>query len=84
MRDSRLKPCPFCGGEVEIQVADDEGNIHDEDYIDDPWSGLWYEISHDADKYKDCPIARFWGETFGHGYDSIETAIELWNTRTGE
>ena len=42
MKDSRLKPCPFCGGEAEIQIADDEGNIHDEDYINDPYSGHHY------------------------------------------
>ena len=28
----RLKPCPFCGGNVNFLVLDDEFNIHPEDY----------------------------------------------------
>ncbi len=26
----KLKPCSFCGGEVVIQIRDDEGNLHNE------------------------------------------------------
>lgn len=33
-----IKPCPFCGGKVEIQIRDAEGNLRDEEYEKDPWS----------------------------------------------
>jgi hypothetical protein len=37
--------CPFCGGKVRILVCDDEGNVHDDDYENDPWSGLSFHHS---------------------------------------
>lgn len=27
------KPCPFCGGKVAVVICDDEGNLHDDDYL---------------------------------------------------
>ena len=83
MKDSRLKPCPFCGGEFEIQVTDDEGNFHDEDYIKNPWSGLWYEILHDVDKYPECLISRYSDESLGHiAANSVDYLVKQWNKRS--
>lgn len=31
-----LKPCPFCGGKAVIQIRDEEGNLHDEEYEKNP------------------------------------------------
>lgn len=82
---NELKPCPFCGGEVEILIGDDEGNIRDEDYEFDAWSGLSYMLHHDIDLNKDCPIASWRGDNFGSKlYDSREDAIKDWNKRKGE
>ena len=85
MAEKELLPCPFCGSEIRIVVCDDEGNTHDDDYENDPWSGLGYQLYHDItdDKRKLCPIA-------GHEhegvlgiwiYDTREEAIEAWNRR---
>lgn len=77
--------CPFCGGEVRILVSDDEGNIHDEDYEDDPWSGLGYQLAHDeSDTIGECPIAKFDGDESSlgiHIYDTREEANAAWNKR---
>lgn len=81
----RIKPCPFCGGKVEVVVCDDEGNRHTEEYEKDPWSGLGYMLSHSEDNaIGDCPIAQYAGESVGILiYDSREEAIEAWNNRAG-
>lgn len=82
--DSKLKKCPFCKGKnIKIVITDDEGNIHNESYEDDPYSGLWYSIAHFSDKH--CPIA-FWKDdigdvTYSHRYTTREAAIAAWNRR---
>lgn len=77
--------CPFCGGNVRILVCDDEGNIHPEEYEDDPWSGLGYQLAHDrCDSIGECPIANHDCDESTLGsiiYDSREEAIELWSKR---
>ena len=83
-----LRPCPFCGGTATIVCCDDEGNIHGDDYGNDPWSGLGYQIRHSHEENEDCPIARYAedGAIMGgvHIYDTREEAIEAWNRRESD
>ena len=82
----KLKPCPFCGGGATIVICDDEGNLRDETYLENPYSGLGYFIIHDETQQKgDCPIARYVDEPQGKWiYETAEDAIKAWNTRAGE
>lgn len=76
--------CPFCGGRVHIQVCDGEGNFHDEEYENDPWSGLSYALIHedkDIPEGKKCPIAFSDGDQQPLGnqlYDTREEAKCAW------
>lgn len=86
--EKKLKPCPFCGSEIRVVCTDDEGNLHDEDYERNPWSGLGYKLYHDITDVEDenCPIARHEGEgEMGVWiYDTKEEAIEAWNKRISD
>lgn len=81
--------CPFCGGTVHIAVCDDEGNIHDEEYEKDPWSGLGYVLIHeekDVPKTEGCPIATYDDDNSKLGiyiYDTKEEARQVWNKTIG-
>lgn len=74
-----LKPCPFCEGEVSVVVLDDEGNIRDEEYERDPYSGLRYAVAHD-DPNGACPIATY-DEPLPWLYDSRDGVAHVWNRR---
>ena len=81
---TELKPCPFCGGEVKLLVSDSEGNIHNEEYEDDPWSGLGYQLAHYHEDNENCPIASYEDDGGVIGvfiYDSREEAAAAWNRR---
>lgn len=77
-----LKPCPFCGGKVNIIICDDEGNHHSGTYEHNPWSGLGYLLEHNEIDNPNCPIAH---EEYGNLgrtiYDEREDAAKAWNTR---
>lgn len=78
-----LNKCPFCKGEAWLVVCDDEGNMHEDSYEDDPWSGLGYQLAHDISHIPEgqsCPIATFEYETLGTViYDSRDAAVKAWN-----
>lgn len=80
-----LKSCPFCGGQASLWVSDREGNIRDEDYENDPWSGLGFQIRHEQINNQGCPIASHEHESVGILiYDSREEASDTWNNRNGQ
>lgn len=82
LTDKRLKPCPFCGKVPLIYVCDDEGNIHTDEYMDDPYSGLTFGLCHEESDGQICPIAHYEGEILGTVlYDSIDELVECWNVR---
>ena len=80
-----LKPCPFCGGEVEIVLCDDEGNLHDESYRERHYSGLGFMLRHTHEDNPGCPIASYAcdGGILGgvYIYNTEEQAVETWNRR---
>lgn len=81
-----LKSCPFCGGKVSLVLCDDEGNLHDEAYREQPYSGLGFMLHHAYEENPECPIASYEcdGGILGgvHIYDTEEQAAEAWNRRT--
>ena len=70
----KLKPCPFCGGEVRVSFCNDLGV---EGY------GIFH-TEDDADE--ECPIAKFRDEmSLGrYLYDTDKEAVIAWNRRAGE
>lgn len=83
---AKLK-CPFCGGEVSVVVCDDEGNLRNDEYENDHWSGLGYLLYHDKSQAKgDCPIAQHEGEgVLGTRiYDTRKEAVQAWNGESEE
>lgn len=84
MKDDKdeLKKCPFCGGEVKLQLTDDEGNFKDESYLEEPYSGIGYVIIHDSSMGIDCPVATIRGDSIGmYIYRYKKAAIDAWNER---
>lgn len=82
MLDLKLKPCPFCGGFPKIIVCDDEGNIHSENYINNPYSGIGFMLEHNIEDNPNCPIANHSGEPCGCTiYDTLDESVNTWNNR---
>lgn len=82
MNAEKLKPCPFCEQEVFIGISDDEGNYRNEEYENDPWSGLTYTLIHEYEDGVECPIATHHEELLGsRSYESREEVINAWNNR---
>ena len=76
-----LKPCPFCGGEARLVVCDSEGNVHDESYEADPYSGLSYAIVHGSDDCcGECPVST--SDPLPWLYETREEAVAAWNRRS--
>ena len=78
-----LKPCPFCGRSVEISIYDDEGNEHNADYLQDPYSGLWFAITHH--KNSECilycdPLDDV--KVGNHLYSDLCEIMKYWNRRS--
>lgn len=75
-----LKPCPFCGDEARLVVCDSEGNVHDESYEADPYSGLSYAIVHGSDDCcGECPVST--SDLLPWLYETREEATAAWNRR---
>ena len=81
LKDSRLRPCPFCGGEARMVVTSygdpDWDGCCDDDFDDEDIEA----IDSKDDQYK----AECWncGATFSEGYTfyTKEQAIKAWNRR---
>ncbi len=74
--------CPFCGKSVHIQLTDNEGNFHSDDYLDEPYSGVGYVLTHYEEDEVECPIACEDGEFLGmYIYDTKRDAIESWRVK---
>lgn len=88
MGEIKLKPCPFCGGTVRIQLTDGEGNWKDRSYTDCPYSGIGYVLVHNTDNAEDeCPIATYAEDKISLGtwiYSSEKRAARAWNKRAGQ
>ena len=80
-----LKPCPFCGGKVNLVLCDDDGNLQDEVYRERPYSGIGFMLRHAHEENLGCPIASYGcdGGILGgvYIYDTEEQAAEAWNRR---
>lgn len=87
-KNEQIPKCPFCGGDFHIQLCDEEGNPHSNDYLNDPYSGIFYYIAHtryDVPKSIECPIAREdYSESIGcYLYESKEEAIAALKLNNG-
>ena len=71
-----LKPCPFCGGEVELTTYRDEGyqiECHNHEW---PKHKSWWE-QHEANELAADVMMCSWGL----GDEAKAVLIEAWNTR---
>ena len=78
-----LKPCPFCGQNVEIGICDREGNFKGPEYIDDPYSGTMFIITHK--KNEDCILhcdPRNWEHVGTFLFEDVCELMKIWNRRT--
>lgn len=85
--NNQTPKCPFCGGEFHLLLCDEEGNPRDDDYLDNPYSGISYCIVHshkDVPNGVHCPIATSYddGAISEYLYDSKEEALEALKIRS--
>ena len=67
MKETELKPCPFCGGEVELR-----GGLEN-------WRPTFYDPDSGGDPYYiQCKCGCF----FDNGYWEAEDLINAWNRRS--
>lgn len=80
-----IKPCPFCGGTIELRVTDDCGNWRPEEYEFDADAkkrqDIYFQIVHHENAAGNCPIWCYADEGFTQLYESREDAINAWNRR---
>lgn len=78
----KLKKCPFCGGEFEIVIVDNDENIRREEwYEENPVNGLNFGIQHNVPHHS-CPIATLKSQLLGEVfYLSERSAINAINKR---
>ena len=88
MKNTELKPCPFCKEKkVFIGVHDDEGNYKGHigcEYEKAPWSGLSYALHHEG--WGECILCTDGDDMTMGGvlFDTAEEAAEEWNGGAGE
>ena len=79
MKKTNLKKCPFCGDYPQILICDEEGNVHDKEYVNDPYSGLMFALTHTN---HNCPISVEEYEILGSViYESLDELEACWNKR---
>ena len=79
--------CPFCGGEFHLGLCDEEGNLRNNDYLDNPYSGISYCIIHslkDVPNGIHCPIATSYDDSAisEYLYRTKEEALEALKLRS--
>lgn len=80
--EKKLKKCPFCGASVEIGICDAEGNFQGLSYLDDPYSGTSFIITHAANK--ECLLhcdPGNWSHVGQFLYDTLDELVSIWNYR---
>lgn len=78
-KNVKLKPCPFCGEIPKILICDEEGNVHNEEYINHPYSGLSFALTHTN---YECPVGVEEDEILGCVlYETIDELEKAWNNR---
>lgn len=76
----KVKPCGICGEMPVFLLTDEEGNLRNESYLENPYSGILYCISHPTAEGNDCPLGTGERERLSMwGYDTLEEAKAAWN-----
>ncbi len=83
--NNSLKCCPFAVEKQRLYVVMTKEKSTNDNYANDPWNGLWYQIRHSHEENEGCPIARYAEDNTAIGtytYNTREEAVEAWNRRT--
>lgn len=67
-----LKPCPFCGCEMEIHNVGETLRLNGVDYHDDSYT--WWHVDMKLAAEKDCPLVHEF-------HDTEDGLIRSWNNR---